>query len=101
MFNLNSKSFEEALMQLINNSGLKVSEAYYIVQNAALQLKSVYDELCWKERIEGVYTEEKTQEMPINEELLNALNNQQGENRENEQSDNSNIAGNSASVDDN
>lgn len=46
---LNSKEFEEKLMELINSSGLPVSEAYYIVTNAALQLKIIYNDLLIKE----------------------------------------------------
>lgn len=45
MFNIQAKQFEEALMHLINTSGLKVSEAYYIVENAALQLKIAYEQI--------------------------------------------------------
>ncbi len=53
MLNNTARAFEDNLMKLINSCGLSVSEAYYIVQNAALQLKNVYDELVYKEQFEG------------------------------------------------
>jgi len=51
MFNSSCKKFEELLKDLINNSGLTVAEAYYIVENAALELKILYTELSYKERL--------------------------------------------------
>ena len=42
--NSQAKAFEEALTELINNSGLKISEAYYIVENACLRLQGLYNE---------------------------------------------------------
>ena len=80
MFNINSKEFEEALMNLINNSGLKVSEAYYIVENAALQLKLVYEQLCLKEQYEGIKTEEQQTDLPINEDTLELIQRIKGDN---------------------
>lgn len=43
--NYQSKIFEEQLTALINNSGLSISEAYYIVENASLKLKLLKEEL--------------------------------------------------------
>lgn len=68
MFNSSSKKFEEELLKLINASGLKVSEAYYIVENAALQLKLLYTELAFKEQMEDkelCKTKEQFVEIPI------------------------------------
>ncbi len=49
MFNSNCKKFEEELTKLINSSGLTVAEAYYIVENAALNLKILYYNLAFQE----------------------------------------------------
>jgi len=49
MFNNNCKKFEEELTKLINSSGLTVTEAYYIVENAALNLKILYYNLAFQE----------------------------------------------------
>lgn len=43
--NYQSKIFEEQLIALINNSGLSISEAYYIVENASLRLKLLREDL--------------------------------------------------------
>ena len=46
--NSQAKAFEEALTELINNSGLKISEAYYIVENACLRLQVLYNEALYQ-----------------------------------------------------
>ena len=38
----NMKKFELQLTELINNCGLTVGEAYYIVKNALLELEHLY-----------------------------------------------------------
>lgn len=50
MFNSNSKIFEEKLTRLINESGLTISEAYYIVENASLKLKLLFNEMIMEEK---------------------------------------------------
>lgn len=50
MFNTKAKQLEEQLLFLVNNSGITVSEAYYIVENIALQLKVTYVELLMQEQ---------------------------------------------------
>lgn len=40
----NAFQFEQELQQLIENSGLTISECYYVVENAALHLKLLYQE---------------------------------------------------------
>lgn len=42
--------FEKDLTNLINNSGIAIQDAYYIVTNASLQLKILYNDLLEKER---------------------------------------------------
>ena len=59
-----ARSFEEKLRMLINNSGLTVSEAYYILYNATLQLKNIYDELVYKEQFQ-TDNEEKNGELDV------------------------------------
>ena len=55
--NSQAKAFEEALTELINNSGLKISEAYYIVENACLRLQVLYNEALSQEAKEGIESE--------------------------------------------
>ena len=55
--NSQAKAFEEALTELINNSGLKISEAYYIVENACLRLQVLYNESLYQEAKEGIESE--------------------------------------------
>lgn len=55
--NSQAKAFEEALTELINNSGLKISEAYYIVENACLRLQVLYNEALSQEAKEGIEPE--------------------------------------------
>jgi hypothetical protein len=50
MNGINCYIFEEELTKLINSSGLPVPTAYYIVENMALQLKVVYQELILAEQ---------------------------------------------------
>lgn len=53
MFNIKkTKDFENSLNNLINNSGITVVEAYYIVENASIRLKMLYNELLYKEELE-------------------------------------------------
>ncbi len=59
MFIQNAKLFEEQLMKLINNSQLTISEAYYIVENAALQLKNVYLQTLYEYSQQDAETEEQ------------------------------------------
>ena len=63
----NAKDFEDALTNIINNCGLSVSEAYYIVENAALQLKLLYTELVDKERYNQSFKDKNdiTLELPV------------------------------------
>lgn len=56
--NSQAKAFEEALTELINNSGLKISEAYYIVENACLRLQVLYNESLYQEAKEGIEQED-------------------------------------------
>ena len=56
--NSQAKAFEEALTELINNSGLKISEAYYIVENACLRLQVLYNEALTQEAKEGMEPED-------------------------------------------
>ena len=65
-----AKAFEEALTELINNSGLKISEAYYIVENACLRLQVLYNESLYQEAKEGIESEnnEISVEIPTQEE---------------------------------
>lgn len=55
--NSQAKAFEDALTELINNSGLKISEAYYIVENACLRLQVLYNESLYQEAKEGIESE--------------------------------------------
>ena len=68
--NSQAKAFEEALTELINNSGLKISEAYYIVENACLRLQVLYNESLYQEAKEGIESEnnEISVEIPTKEE---------------------------------
>lgn len=68
--NSQAKAFEEALTELINNSGLKISEAYYIVENACLRLQVLYNESLYQEAKEGIESEnnEISVEIPTQEE---------------------------------
>ena len=68
--NSQAKAFEEALTELINNSGLKISEAYYIVENACLRLQVLYNESLYQEAKEGIESEnnEISVEIPTREE---------------------------------
>ena len=68
--NSQAKAFEEALTELINNSGLKISEAYYIVENACLRLQVLYNEALTQEAKEGMEPEdhEISVEIPKEEE---------------------------------
>ena len=68
--NSQAKAFEEALTELINNSGLKISEAYYIVENACLRLQVLYNEALYQEAKEGIESEnnEISVEIPTQEE---------------------------------
>ena len=68
--NSQAKAFEEALTELINNSGLKISEAYYIVENACLRLQVLYNESLYQEAKEGIESEnnEISVEIPKEEE---------------------------------
>ena len=68
--NSQAKTFEEALTELINNSGLKISEAYYIVENACLRLQVLYNEALSQEAKEGIEPEnnEISVEIPTQEE---------------------------------
>lgn len=68
--NSQAKAFEEALTELINNSGLKISEAYYIVENACLRLQVLYNESLYQEAKEGIESEnnEISVEIPAQEE---------------------------------
>lgn len=68
--NSQAKAFEEALTELINNSGLKISEAYYIVENACLRLQVLYNEALSQEAKEGIESEnnEISVEIPTQEE---------------------------------
>lgn len=67
MFNIAGKKFEEDLTQLINNSGLTISEAYYIVENASLKLKILLNELIMQEQISPQsFTEQNQIETHIN-----------------------------------
>ena len=68
--NSQAKAFEEALTELINNSGLKISEAYYIVENACLRLQVLYNESLYQEAKEGIESEnnEISLEIPTQEE---------------------------------
>ena len=50
MNGLLTNEFEKKLTDLINNSGITIPEAYYIVTNASLQLKILYNDLLEKER---------------------------------------------------
>ena len=59
MFNSNSKIFEEKLTRLINESGLTISEAYYIVENASLKLKLLFNEMIMQEKNNSALEEEK------------------------------------------
>ena len=68
--NSQAKTFEQALTELINNSGLKISEAYYIVENACLRLQVLYNESLYQEAKEGIESEnnEISVEIPTQEE---------------------------------
>ena len=68
--NSQAKAFEDALTELINNSGLKISEAYYIVENACLRLQVLYNESLYQEAKEGIESEnnEISVEIPKEEE---------------------------------
>ena len=68
--NSQAKAFEDALTELINNSGLKISEAYYIVENACLRLQVLYNESLYQEAKEGIESEnnEISVEIPTQEE---------------------------------
>ena len=68
--NSQAKAFEEALTELINNSGLKISEAYYIVENACLRSQVLYNESLYQEAKEGIESEnnEISVEIPTQEE---------------------------------
>lgn len=59
------KKFEQELLALINNSGITIVDAYYIVENAALQLKSVYERLVVQEQMSNSPLEE-THEVAVN-----------------------------------
>ena len=65
LLNSQSKAFEENLNTLINNCGLTVSEAYYIVQNAALNLKNLYLDLIYQEQFQGDKTMEENIEIDV------------------------------------
>lgn len=52
MTNLLSQSFEEQLINLINNSGLPADTVYYIVKNMATQLQLIHTELAYQEEIQ-------------------------------------------------
>ena len=49
MTNFTSKTFEEQVMNLVNNCGLTISEAYFIIETIALRLKLLRNELAMKE----------------------------------------------------
>lgn len=65
MFNVASKIFEEKLTELINNSGLTISEAYYIVENASLRLKLLLNEMIMREQLNPKEFEEQKQTSSI------------------------------------
>lgn len=68
MFNIAGKIFEEELTKLINNSGLTISEAYYIVENASLKLKLLLTEMIMEEQMHPQsFIEQKTAEIKIDE----------------------------------
>ena len=61
--NNEAQAFETNLNNLINRSGLTVSEAYYIVENAALQLKLLYQQLVFDENFEGDHEVRVTEDL--------------------------------------
>lgn len=68
MFNVASKKFEEDLFTLINNCGLPISEAYYIVENASLKLKLLFNELIIQEMSNPISTtEQKTASIDVSD----------------------------------
>ena len=74
MNGINCRIFEEELTKLINTSGLPIPTAYYIVENMALQLKAVYQELILAEQNKKTgTTEQKQVTTNISEEDLEAL----------------------------
>jgi len=79
MFIEAAKNFEIQLLNLINNCGLTVSEAYYIVENAALQLKIAYLESLHKESLSPGETQEYNVEIPVNQNIKNNINGEKGE----------------------
>lgn len=67
MLNSASKIFEEELTKLINNSGITISEAYYIVENASLKLKLLFNELVMQEQLNSASMfEQKTASIDVN-----------------------------------
>ena len=76
--NNEAQAFETNLNNLINRSGLTVSEAYYIVENAALQLKLLYQQLIFDENFEGDHevrvTEDLTPIIEDSEEIFETTN---------------------------
>lgn len=76
--NNEAQAFETNLNNLINRSGLTVSEAYYIVENAALQLKLLYQQLIFDENFEGDHevrvTEDLTPIIEDSEEIFETIN---------------------------
>lgn len=63
MFNNSLLMFEEKLYNLINNCGLTIGEAYYIVNNAALELKLKLYEISIKEQMDT--EQHHTQEIDV------------------------------------
>lgn len=70
MFTNPMLQFEERLYDLINNCGLTIGEAYYIVNNASLELKLKLYEIAIKEQNEKEEDYSQTVDLPfeINEE---------------------------------
>lgn len=65
MFNKKTKDFEDRLTDLINNSGITVCEAYYIVENASLKLKLLYNEILYKEELQKQNFEEQQHQVSL------------------------------------
>ncbi len=51
MGEIECKKFEENLRDLINNSGIKITEAYYILKMATAEVKEIYDNLIYQQHI--------------------------------------------------
>lgn len=65
---LNIKKFEEDLYILINTSGVGVAEGYYIVSNAALRLKELYNQYLIEARKNPPQEETDVQTIELNSE---------------------------------